>query len=226
MLVVTEDLVKVYKLGKVEIPALRGVSLDIEEGEFLGIFGPSGSGKSTLLHLIGVLDLPTSGRVIIEGVDVSKLNEDKRAELRAKKIGFVFQFFNLIPRLNALENVALPMAFMGVPRSERRERALKLLDLVDLRDRWNHKPNELSGGEEQRVAIARALANDPSIILADEPTGNLDSKTGKEIVNLFKRLNEEEGKTIVIVTHDQTIAEVCRRIIYLRDGVIYKEVVK
>jgi len=226
LLVVTEDLVKVYRLGKVEIPALRGVSIEIEEGEFLGIFGPSGSGKSTLLHLIGVLDVPTSGRVIIDGVDVSKLDEDKRAELRANKIGFVFQFFNLIPRLNALENIALPMAFMGVPRSKRRERALELLDLVGLRDRWNHKPTELSGGEGQRVAIARALANDPSIILADEPTGNLDSRTGKEIVNLFERLNEEDGKTIVIVTHDQTIAEACRRIIYLRDGVIYKEVIK
>ena len=225
-MVVTEDLVKVYRLGKVEIPALRGVSIEIEEGEFLGIFGPSGSGKSTLLHLIGVLDVPTSGRVIIDGVDVSKLDEDKRAELRANKIGFVFQFFNLIPRLNALENIALPMAFTGVPRSKRRERALELLDLVGLRDRWNHKPTELSGGEGQRVAIARALANDPSIILADEPTGNLDSRTGKEIVNLFERLNEEDGKTIVIVTHDQTIAEACRRIIYLRDGVIYKEVIK
>ncbi len=226
MLIFTEDLVKVYRLGKVEIPALRGVSMEIEEGEFLGIFGPSGSGKSTLLHLIGVLDVPTCGKVMMDGVDVSKLDEDRRAELRARKIGFVFQFFNLIPRLNALENFALPMAFLGVPRSTRKEIALKLLDLVNLQDRWSHKPAELSGGERQRVAIARALANDPSIILADEPTGNLDSKTGEEIVKLFKRLNEEQGKTVVIVTHDQVIAEACDRIIYLRDGVIYKEVVK
>lgn len=225
MLVVAENLVKIYRLGKVEIPALRGVSMEIKEGEFIGIFGPSGSGKSTLLHLIGVLDVPTSGRVYIEGVDVSRLDEDRRAELRARKIGFVFQFFNLIPRLNALENVALPMAFAGVPRSERVKRALELLELVGLRDRWNHKPSELSGGESQRVAIARALANDPAIILADEPTGNLDTKTGDEIVKLFKRLNEEEGKTIVIVTHDQAVVKACRRVIYLRDGTIQREVI-
>lgn len=188
----------------------------------LGILGPSGSGKSTLLHLVGILDVPTSGKVFVDGVDASQLSENERAELRATKIGFVFQFFNLIPRLNALKNVALPMALMKVPRGQRERKARDLLDIVGLSQRWNHRPAELSGGERQRVAIARAMANDPAMILTDEPTGNLDTKTGSEIVELFTTLNQEKGKAMVLVTHDSTVLGACSRVIHLRDGQIWR----
>ncbi len=217
-----EKVSKVYDLGKVKVNALKNVSLKIKNKEFLSIMGPSGSGKSTLLHLIGCLDKPTSGTIKIDGKDVSKLNENELASIRRNKIGFVFQFFYLVPRLTALENVELPMIFANVNKKERKKRALELLKEVGLEKRANHKPNELSGGERQRVAIARALVNNPKIILADEPTGNLDSKTGKEIMELLRRLNKE-GKTIVVVTHDKNIAKYGNRTIYIKDGKIVKK---
>ena len=216
------NLKKTYMLGKVPVQALNGVNLKVNEGDFLAILGPSGSGKSTLLHLIGALDRPTEGKVLIEGVDISTLDDGRLADLR-RKIGFVFQFFNLIPRLTARENVELPLAINGLGRSERRKKAEKLLEIVGLKNRMNHKPTELSGGEQQRVAIARALANDPKFLLMDEPTGNLDSKTGEEIVRLLKRLNEEENITIILVTHDQSMTRVANRIAYIRDGLIIRE---
>jgi putative ABC transport system ATP-binding protein len=214
---------KVYRMGEVDLQALNGVSLKILPSENVSIIGPSGSGKSTLLHLMGCLDRPTSGKIYIDGVDTSKLNSNKLAEIRRNKIGFVFQFFYLIPTLNALENVELPMMFAGVGERERRERAEELLELVNLKSRMKHRPAELSGGERQRVAIARALANNPKIVLADEPTGNLDSASGKEIIDLLKRLNEEKGVTLVIVTHDPYIASIMERTVYLKDGRIVKE---
>jgi len=214
---------KVYRMGEVDLQALNGVSLKILPSENVSIIGPSGSGKSTLLHLMGCLDRPTSGKIYIDGVDTSKLNSNKLAEIRRNKIGFVFQFFYLIPTLNALENVELPMMFAGVGEHERRERAEELLELVNLKSRMKHRPAELSGGERQRVAIARALANNPKIVLADEPTGNLDSASGKEIIDLLKRLNEEKGVTLVIVTHDPYIASIMERTVYLKDGRIVKE---
>lgn len=212
-----EDVEKIYKMGKVEVPALRGVTLEIEKGEYVSIMGPSGSGKSTLMNMIGCLDRPTRGKVFIDGRDVSKLNDDGLAKIRRKKVGFVFQQFNLIPRLTALENVALPMWFAGLSRPERVKKAVELLKQVDLGKRIKHRPAELSGGEMQRVAIARALANDPEVVLADEPTGNLDSKTGEEILRLLKRLNEE-GRTVVMVTHELEFAKKAGRIVQLRDG--------
>jgi putative ABC transport system ATP-binding protein len=202
------------------VPALRGVSFDVEEGEFLTIFGPSGSGKSTLLHLIGGLDRPDDGEIIVDGSNLLQLSDDKRAKLRLTKIGFVFQFFNLLPRITALENVELPLDIADVPEKEAREKAKEILKLVGLDTRIDHRPFELSGGEQQRVAIARALINNPKIILADEPTGNLDTKIGGEIVQLMRRLNKEKGQTFVIITHDPTIAENADRIIYLKDGLI------
>jgi len=207
-------------MGKVVVPALRGVSFDVEEGEFLAVLGPSGSGKSTLLHLIGCLDRPDEGEILFEGRNVLILNDDELAELRLKKMGFVFQFFNLLPRLTALENVKIPLALAGVSDKEADERARKLLELVGLGKRLNHRPSELSGGEQQRVAIARALINNPKLVLADEPTGNLDTKSGWEIVNLMRKLNEEIGQTFIVVTHDPQIAEVADRILYLKDGLI------
>jgi len=189
----------------------------------MAIMGPSGSGKSTLLNMIGALDKPTSGKVSINGVDLSTLNDNQLADLRNEYIGFIFQFFNLIPRMGALANVELPMAIKGVPRGERRERAEKLLEMVGLRGRMDHKPTQLSGGEQQRVAVARALVNDPSVLLCDEVTGNLDSKTGYEIMNLLRSLNEEQGKTFVVVTHDPAVAQLTDRLIQLRDGVIAGE---
>jgi len=216
------NLKKTYMLGKVPVQALNGVNLKVNEGDFLAILGPSGSGKSTLLHLIGALDRPTEGKVLIEGVDISTLDDGRLADLR-RKIGFVFQFFNLIPRLTARENVELPLAINGLGRSERRKKAEKLLEIVGLKDRMNHKPTELSGGEQQRVAIARALANDPKFLLMDEPTGNLDSKTGEEIARLVKRLNEKENITIILVTHDQSMTRVANKIAYIRDGLIIRE---
>ena len=220
----TINLRKVYMLGKVPVEALRGVNLKVEESEFLSILGPSGSGKSTLLNLIGALDKPTSGKVFIDGVDVSTLNEDRLADLR-RRIGFVFQFFNLIPRFTALENVELPMAIAGVSKTERRKHAMELLETVGLADRMNHKPTELSGGEQQRVAIARALANNPRFLLMDEPTGNIDSKNAIEIMRLVKRLNEEKGVTVVMVTHDQHLAKEANRTVHMLDGLIVNEVV-
>jgi putative ABC transport system ATP-binding protein len=218
-LVRLEDVTKVYIMDEVEVPALRGITLSIARGEFLSMMGPSGSGKSTLMNLIGCLDRPTSGRVIIDGRDVSRLSDDALAEIRRKKIGFVFQQFNLIPRLSALENVALPMWFAGVEKNQRLRRAAALLERVGLGERLKHKPTELSGGERQRVAIARALANDPELILADEPTGNLDSKSGDEVLDLLESLNRE-GRTIVLVTHDLDYGRRAKRMIRLRDGLI------
>ena len=220
MLLEIRDVKKTYRMGKVLVPALRGVSFDVKEGEFLTIFGPSGSGKSTLLHLMGCLDRPDEGEILIDGENVLKLSDDKLAELRLTKIGFVFQFFNLLPRLTALQNVELPLTIAGMPEKEAREKAEKTLKLVGLEARMNHRPFELSGGEQQRVAIARALINDPKIVLADEPTGNLDTKTGWEIVQLMKRLNEEKGQTFIVVTHDPHIAETAHRIVHLKDGVV------
>jgi len=214
------DIKKTYHMGKVFVPALRGVSFDAKKGEFLTIFGPSGSGKSTLLHLIGCLDRPDEGEIFIDGANVLKLSDDKLAELRLTKIGFVFQFFNLLPRLTALQNVELPLTIAGFSEREAREKAKEMLKLVGLEARINHRPFELSGGEQQRVAIARALINNPKIVLADEPTGNLDTKTGWEIVQLMKKLNEEKGQTFVVVTHDPHIAETAHRIIYIKDGLI------
>jgi len=218
----TTNLSKTYILGKVPVDALRGVDLKIKRGDFVAILGPSGSGKSTLLNLIGALDQPTEGKVFIEGVDVSQLNDNQLADLR-RSIGFVFQFFNLIPRLNARGNVELPMTIPGLSRTERRERAEELLETVGLKERVNHKPAELSGGERQRVAIARALANNPKFLLMDEPTGNIDSKTAEEIIGLVKRLNEK-GVTIIMITHDQQLASHAKRMVKMLDGSIIKEI--
>jgi putative ABC transport system ATP-binding protein len=218
------NLRKVYMLGKVPVEALRGVNLKVEEGEFLSVLGPSGSGKSTLLNLIGALDKPTEGKIFIEGVDVSTLNDGQLADLR-RRIGFVFQFFNLIPRFTARQNVELPMAIAGLGKEERRRRAEELLKVVGLADRMNHKPAELSGGEQQRVAIARALANNPRFLLMDEPTGNIDSKNAMEIIQLVKRLNQEKGITIIMVTHDQRLASEANRTVHMLDGLIVNETV-
>jgi putative ABC transport system ATP-binding protein len=207
-------------MGKVIVPALRGISFDVEESEFLAVLGPSGSGKSTLLHIIGCLDRPDEGEILFEGINILSLTDDELAELRLKKIGFVFQFFNLLPRLTALENVKIPLTLAGISDKEADERARNLLELVGLGKRLNHKPSELSGGEQQRVAIARALINNPKLVLADEPTGNLDTKSGWEIVSLMRKLNEELGQTFIVVTHDPQIAEAADRIIYLKDGLI------
>lgn len=218
------DLKKTYMLGKVPVEALRGVNLVVESGDFLAILGPSGSGKSTLLNLIGALDKPTEGKLLIEGVNVSSLNDNQLADLR-RRVGFVFQFFNLIPRFSARENVGLSMSISGVSGSERKKRADDLLETVGLKDRMNHKPTELSGGEQQRVAIARALANNPRFLLMDEPTGNIDSKTANDIVGLIKKLNEDRGVTIIMVTHDQRLATEAKRTVQMLDGVIASEVV-
>jgi putative ABC transport system ATP-binding protein len=218
------NLRKVYMLGKVPVEALRGVNLKVEEGEFLSVLGPSGSGKSTLLNLLGALDKPTEGKIFIEGIDVSTLNDGQLADLR-RRIGFVFQFFNLIPRFTARQNVELPMAIAGLGKEERRRRAEELLKVVGLADRMNHKPAELSGGEQQRVAIARALANNPRFLLMDEPTGNIDSKNAMEIIQLVKRLNQEKGITIIMVTHDQRLASEANRTVHMLDGLIVDETV-
>jgi putative ABC transport system ATP-binding protein len=212
------DLKKTYMLGKVPVEALRGVNLKVEKGEFLAVLGPSGSGKSTLLNLIGALDKPTAGTLLIDGVDVSELNDNNLADLR-RKVGFVFQFFNLIPRFAAIDNVELSMSIANVSRSERKKRAEEVLETVGLKDRMKHKPAELSGGQQQRVAIARALANNPSFLLLDEPTGNIDSKTAHEVMTIIKSLNEK-GVTIVMVTHDQHLAREAKRTVQMMDGVI------
>jgi putative ABC transport system ATP-binding protein len=218
------NLKKTYLLGKVTVNALRGVSLKVESGDFLAVLGPSGSGKSTLLNLIGALDKSTDGKMLIEGVDVSTLNDDQLADLR-RRIGFVFQFFNLIPRFSARENVELSMSIAGLGRAERRKRAEDILGTVGLGERMTHKPAELSGGEQQRVAIARALANNPKFLLMDEPTGNIDSKAAGEIIGLIQRLNKEKGVTVIMVTHDQHLASQSKKIVQMFDGLIAKEVV-
>lgn len=209
---------KVYQLDAIQVPALRGLSLEIFPGDFVAIMGPSGSGKSTLMNLIGCLDLPTKGHIFLEDHDISKLSESRLAQIRGKKIGFVFQQFNLLHNLSALENVTLPMTFQNVPEKERKERARKLLGSVGLKERMNHRPNELSGGEQQRVAIARALANDPDIIIADEPTGNLDSTSGKQVMELLIDLHKNKNKTIVVVTHDPYVAGYSERTFNIQDG--------
>ena len=217
------DLAKEYVQGGRPLRVLKGVNLAVEQGEFMAIMGPSGSGKSTLLNMIGALDRPTSGRVLIKGVDLSTLSDNDLAELRNREIGFIFQTFNLIPRMDALGNVELPLSIAGAPRGERRERARKLLETVGLSDRIDHKPSQLSGGEQQRVAIARALVNDPSVLLCDEVTGNLDSKTGDDIMHLLRVLNKEQGKTFVLITHDPVVAQATDRLVVLRDGKIVGE---
>jgi putative ABC transport system ATP-binding protein len=212
------NVVKTYRMGSIEVHALRGVSLDIRDGELMAIMGPSGSGKSTLMNILGCLDVPTSGSYILDGKEVGRLKDDQLAAVRSRKIGFVFQQFNLLPRTPALEQVELPMVYAGL--GDRRKRAMAALEAVGLSDRAHHKPTEMSGGQQQRVAIARALVNEPSIILADEPTGALDTTTSAEIMAIFQLLNREQGLTVVFVTHESDIAHHTRRIIHLRDGLI------
>ena len=218
-----KNLTKTYEMGTQVVHALRGVDMIIEEGEFVAIMGPSGSGKSTLMNMIGCLDIPSGGIYKLDGIDVSTMSPDDRSRIRNKRIGFVFQQFNLLPRTTALKQVALPLMYGGHSRSERSERSKAALELVGLGDRMGHKPDELSGGQQQRVAIARALSNDPSIILADEPTGALDTQTGEEILGIFKHLHEEKGITIIMITHDPEIAEHAGRSIWIRDGLIQED---
>jgi putative ABC transport system ATP-binding protein len=222
-LIETVDLWKTYQMGSEQIHALRGVSIQIERGEYVAIMGPSGSGKSTLMNLIGCLDTPSKGSYLLNGKQVSQMNDDELARIRNEEIGFVFQTFNLLPRATALHNVELPLIYAGVTGKERAEKAGMALQRVDLSDRKTHRPNELSGGQRQRVAIARALVNNPSILLADEPTGNLDSKTGDEIMGLFSRLHEA-GNTIIVVTHEADIAAKAHRVVYIRDGQVEKDI--
>lgn len=213
-----EDLTRVFKMGKIKVKALQSVNFEINRGEFVSIMGKSGSGKTTLLNILGTLDSPTSGEVFIAGKPVSKMGDSERTEIRRKKIGFVFQSYNLIPVLDALENVALPLFNSPLSKEKRKQRALEVLDLVGLKDRADHKPEEMSGGQRQRVSIARALVTDPAIILADEPTGALDSKTGEQILQLFEKLNKENGYTFILVTHDDAIGDRATRKIVLKDG--------
>jgi putative ABC transport system ATP-binding protein len=215
-----QDLVKIYKMGEVEVQALRGASLKITRGEVVAIMGPSGSGKTTMMNILGCLDRPTSGEYKLDGESVAKLNDDQLANIRNHKVGFVFQSFNLLSRQTALSNVELPLRYAGLVDGKRRERAKAALEAVGLGDRLNHRPNELSGGQQQRVAVARAIVNEPAIIMADEPTGNLDSKVGKEIMTLLLNLNKERGTTLIIITHDPMIGGQAQRIIRIRDGVV------
>ncbi|MBP3249325.1 MAG: ABC transporter ATP-binding protein [Ruminococcus sp.] len=218
------NIIKRYYIGQPnELQILNGISLTVHEGEFVAIVGASGSGKSTLMNMIGALDKPTEGSYLLNGVDVSKLSDKQLSEIRNKEIGFVFQTFNLISRTNALKNVEMPMLYAGVSRKERSKRAMELLEMVEMEDRYTHKPNELSGGQKQRVAIARAMANDPSIILADEPTGALDSKTGRMVMDIFHKLHKKEGKTVVLITHSPELASETERIITISDGSIISD---
>jgi putative ABC transport system ATP-binding protein len=219
----TVDVTKVYRVGRVDYPALRGITIRIERGEFVSIMGPSGSGKSTLLNVIGALDPPTSGRVIIDGVDLKRLSEDRLSLLRNRKLGFVYQAFNLIQRLTSVENVEMPLISRGIPEKVRKSRSLKALSAVGLNRLANKRPMELSGGEQQRVAIARALVTEPAVIIADEPTGNLDSKTTREVVDQFTQVNKGFGTTILIVTHNAEISNMTQRVISLKDGLIEKD---
>jgi putative ABC transport system ATP-binding protein len=222
MSVQVENVEKVYKLGEIPVQALKDVSLELQKGEFVAIMGPSGSGKTTLLNLIGVLDKPTKGKIYIDGRDITKLKEKELTRLRRSTVGYIFQFYNLIPVLSAFENVELPMLIAGMARKEREERAHHLLEKVGLAGRENHRPDELSGGEQQRVAIVRALANKPSVVLADEPTGDLDSKTGKEVMQALRDLSSNEGATVIVVTHDPMVADMASKIFEMRDGRIIK----
>jgi putative ABC transport system ATP-binding protein len=222
MSILLSQVTKVYQLGGETVNALAGITLAINSGEFTAIMGPSGSGKSTLMNVLGCLDRPTSGSYMLDGQEVATLNDDELAITRNKKIGFVFQSFNLLPRMSTLQNVALPMVYAGVEKKERNARAEEVLTMVGLKERMNHQPNELSGGQRQRVAIARALVNNPTIIMADEPTGNLDTKAGDEIMVIFSELNSQ-GRTIILVTHEPDIAKSARRIIYVRDGLLERD---
>jgi len=217
-----EKVWKTYRMGDVDVHALRGIDLDIKEGEFVSIMGPSGSGKSTCVNMVGCLDVPTKGRILLDGHDIAHLSESNLAQIRGRKIGFIFQQFNLIATLTALENVMLPMVFQSYTPIHRIKRAKELLGMVDLTERMHHRPSELSGGQQQRVAIARALANDPEVILADEPTGNLDTKTGKTVLDFLVKLNKKEKKTIIMVTHDKYVAKAANRVTYLKDGEVMK----
>jgi putative ABC transport system ATP-binding protein len=221
-MIAMENVKKIYRMGEVEVPALIDVSLQIEKGEFVSVMGPSGSGKSTLMNIIGCLDVPTDGSYELDGINVGQLNDNQLAEIRNKKLGFVFQTFNLLPRESAVDNVGLPAVYSDMPDRECREKALKVLDSVGLAHRAKHRPAEMSGGERQRVAIARSLMNDPAILLADEPTGNLDSHTGQEIMGIFQKLSDD-GITIILVTHERDIAEYSHKIIHLRDGLVEEE---
>jgi putative ABC transport system ATP-binding protein len=221
-LILAEDIWKIYKMGKQEVQALRGVSFSIEKNEFVAIMGPSGSGKSTIMNIVGCLDTPSEGKYYLKGKLVSTLSDNELAYIRNREIGFVFQVFNLLPRATAYHNVEIPLIYKGTKKKEREERTRRALEMVEMTERKNHRPSELSGGERQRVAIARALVNEPSLLLADEPTGNLDSKTGQEILSLFRKIHAQ-GNTIIIVTHDRDIAQHAHRIITIRDGKITKE---
>ncbi|MGA2587876.1 MAG: ABC transporter ATP-binding protein [Candidatus Aminicenantales bacterium] len=220
-----ENIGKIYELGKTQVKALSGVTFDVQRNEFMAIMGPSGSGKSTLMNLLGCLDTPTEGKYVLNGKLVSTMTENELAYIRNREIGFVFQVFNLLPRATALRNVELPLIYKGMKKKDREEKVRRALERVDMKERMDHRPPELSGGERQRVAIARALVNEPSLILADEPTGNLDSKTGQEILNLFHKLHES-GNTIIMVTHDSNVAQQTERILFLKDGKLEKEVRK
>ncbi|MCD4753655.1 MAG: ABC transporter ATP-binding protein [Anaerolineaceae bacterium] len=218
-----KELTKIYQMGDIEVKALAGVTFQVKKGELLAIMGPSGSGKSTMMNMLGCLDIPTSGEYMLDGESVSELKDNQLANIRNRKVGFVFQRFMLLSNLTARGNVELPLRYAGVPAKQRKQRAIKALESVGLGDRMHHHPNELSGGEQQRVALARAVVNEPAILMADEPTGNLDSKSGREVMNLLLRMNKEQGATVIVVTHDASIAAQCERTIHLFDGLIERE---
>jgi len=223
IIVETQELTKIYRMGKVDVHALQGIDLKVHRGDMLCLYGPSGSGKSTLLNLIGGLDRPNSGRVVVDGIDLNELGGNELAEFRLRKVGFIFQNYNLVPTLTALENVELPIVFSKVPKSERSQRAVEMLSTVEMDNRLKHRPAELSGGQQQRVAIARALVNHPSIVLADEPTGAIDTATIRMLMEIIRDLNVQQGQTFIIVTHDLLVAQACKRSIILRDGAVERE---